>query len=694
MKKLFLPILLMFATTSIYGVPAKRGIWHNIPVAGGMVCAELTGDEYFKYYKAETGVCYALNAKSGLYEPINIKAMLQTADKTRTAANRHRLSRAAARKESVSQHVTGSKKGLVVLVEFKDMPFSSESPQALYNNVLNAENYKNDMGFVGSVRDYFRDQSNGQLLMDFDVVGPVQLPNNYAYYGANTGLLSSDAHPDEMVEYACNAVADLVNFADYDWDNDGVADQVCILYAGRGEASGGDANTIWPHEGELSRYGKNVEVDGIKVNTYACSCELGMKGTVDGIGTFCHEFSHCLGIPDMYDTGNGTNYGMYRWDLMSYGNYNGDSFVPAAYTSYERWLAGWIEPVELNEDTDISGMKAIEDGGQAYIIYNDGNRNEYYLLENRQKTGWDTALPGEGLLVIHVDYDENVWSTNTLNSSTGSHQHLTPIAADNSYIADDGDCAGDAFPYNGNNSLANNSTPAAILYNKNTDGSYYMNKSITGITQNADGTISFAFKVENEKPQPDKDGNWFYESFNNCAGVGANDGKWGNATTGGFPDDFNPDNSGWESNNSNNMTPGNECAKFKATVKSPMFYFTDGAVISFKAAPCNGYDPNLTLTTDRGTLSQTEFTMTNAEWKELRAVLNGEGYTQLTFTGNTYFIDDLRVVDTNAAGILNVVTTETQAVKCIYSIDGRYLGTDFNILGKGLYIVNGKKIIK
>lgn len=693
MKKLFLSISLLLAAACIYGVPAKRGIWRNIPVSGGVVRAELAGDEYFNYYITETGKCYALNVNNGLYEPVDITAIQKNAQAKRAIANTRRMSRAAANRKQGTTRSYGKRKGLVVLVEFNDVRFSSEKPQALYNDILNAENYKNpEIGFVGSVRDYFRDQSNGDLLMDFDVVGPVRLPNNYAYYGANNGLLGSDEHPDEMVEYACKAVEDVVNFAEYDWNYDLVADLVCILYAGRGEASGGDANTIWPHEGELSRYGKKVEVDGITVNTYACSCELGEHGTIDGIGTFCHEFSHCLGLPDMYDTGSSGNYGMYRWDLMSFGNYNGDSFVPAAYTSYERWQAGWLEPVELNEDVKISGMKALEDGGQAYIIYNDGHKDEYYLLENRQKTRWDAALPGEGLLVTHVDYDFDAWRDNTINA--GSHQRFTPIAADNSYVANDDDCAGDVFPYNGNNSLTSSTTPAATLYNKNSDGSYNLHKSITDITQNNDGTISFTFKVENDKPQPDADGNWFYESFDKCSGKGGNDGDWRNRGTGGTADQFVADNSGWTLTSSN--APACACLKTSSgIITSPQSYFNFGTEVVFKAAPCNGDKKDLTLSTERGMLTQTSFTLKDGEWTECRSTLNGEGYTSLTFeTGGAFFIDELRVYDPKAVGVWNVVTPETQTVKGIYSIDGRYLGTDFNALGKGLYIVNGKKVIK
>mgnify|MGYP002307881128 FL=1 len=697
MRKLLLTISFMLACTAIHAVPAKRGIWRTLSLADGkQVKAELRGDEYMSYYQTATGECYMLNSGTGFYEQVNVDAMQEISTAKRAMQNARRMQRVESRRAKAAARVAGTKKGLVVLVEFSDTYFSSSDAQLLYNDILNGENYKNsELGFVGSVRDYFRDQSNGQLLIDFDVVGPVRLSKNYAYYGENTGIGGQDAHPDEMVASACEAVADQVDFNDYDWDGDGVADQVCILYAGRGEASGGGANSIWPHESALTRYGRNVVIDGVKVDTYACSCELGEKGTIDGIGTFCHEFSHCLGIPDVYDTGSLGNYGMYRWDIMSYGNYNGGSFVPSAYTSYERWLAGWLEPVELTEDTDISDMKALEDGGHAYIIYNDGNRNEYYLLENRQKTGWDAAQPGDGLLIIHVDYDATVWKNNTVNTQR-DHQRLTPIAADNSYEAYDDDCAGDAFPYNGNNSLTKETVPAAVLFNKNTDGSYNMNKSVTDITENADGTISFSFRIDNDKPQPDAAGNWFYESFDQCNSKGGNDGDWRNRGTGGTAEEFVGDNKGWTLTSYN--APAYKCMKTSAqSITAPMMYFDNGSEFVFKAAPCNGDKKELTLTADGATLSQSSFTLVNGEWTECRAKLTGEGYVSLKFsTGGAFFIDELRMICADVVSSIDgiIVGNNPTGDNSVYGIDGRYLGTDINALGKGLYIVGGKKVVK
>ncbi len=698
MKKLLLSIiLLLLVSVNMFSVPAKRGVWHNIPIEGGTVRAELLGDEYLKYYKTESGEIYTLNANSGLYEPTALAALQQETAVERAAANKRRMTRVAHRKAAASRAVTGKKKGLVVLVQFADKAFSMENPQPLYDDILNKENYTSDLGFVGSVRDYFRDQSNGQLDIEFDVLGPLEMPNGYSYYGANTGLLNSDAHVDELIVDACNYADDLVDFSDYDWDNDGEVDQVCILFAGQGEAVCADANTIWPHESQLTKYGHNIVKDGVQIDTYACSGELGQYNTIDGIGTFCHEFSHCLGIPDMYDVsadGSGDNYGMYRWDIMSSGNYNGNSFIPSAYTSYERALAGWAEPIELTTDTDISGMKALSDEGScAYIIYNEGNRNEYYLLENRRKTGWDAGQMGEGLLVIHVDYDETAWENNMVNSSFYDHPHLTPIVADNSYGLDDADCAGDVYPYEDNNSLTNTTTPAAALYNKNTDGSYLMNKDITNITRHDDGTISFSFKKSEATHQPDADGNWFYESFNSCTGVGGNDGKWGNKTTGGKDELFVSDNEGWHGNEKS-LQPCSACIKTKSgPIISPLFYFADGAELTFKAAPCTGDFSVLTITTDMGTLSQAEFTLTDSQWTECKATLSGNGFAQLTFeTGGAFFIDEVKVSTSNT-GISNVETATGKPLG-IYSIDGRYMGNNINAMGKGLYIVNGKKIIR
>ena len=187
---------------------------------------------------------------------------------------------------------------------------------------------------------------------------------------------------------------------------------------------------------------------------------------------------------------------MDAWDLMTSGGYNGDSFIPAGFTSYEKMYCGWYSPIELKDDIVIKDMKPLSEGGDFYIIYNDANPNEYYLLENRQLTGWDAAIPGHGLLVIHVDYDPDMWRRNIVNNCTSyaganTHERYTVIPADNNRGSND--VATDAYPYMGNDSLTNNSLPRAELYNLNPDGIHYTSKPITNIKEE-NGLISFEFK--------------------------------------------------------------------------------------------------------------------------------------------------------------------------------------------------------
>lgn len=242
-----------------------------------------------------------------------------------------------------------------------------------------------------------------------------------------------------MVAEACKLADATVNFKDYDWDGDGEVDQIFVLYAGHGEASWDDEDTIWPHAWTLEDAADiTLTLDGVRINSYACSCELGSDGKIDGIGTICHEFSHCFGLMDMYDTSYSGNFGMCSWSLMDSGGYNSNGFVPAGYTSFEKMSVGWKQPIEMTGDMEVQNLKPYSDGGEAYILYNEANRNEFFLLENRQNVGWDEGLEDNGLLAIHVDYDAGVWAYNEVNTtvdtySANNHQRCTVIPADGVY---------------------------------------------------------------------------------------------------------------------------------------------------------------------------------------------------------------------------------------------------------------------
>ncbi len=523
MKRLIIALSFFAVTATASAIPAQRGIWKNVTLSDGTtVRVELRGDEFVSYWQAKDGRCFIQEEGTAFYKHVELKELVAKAAPKRAQANARRAARRAAmRKANIGgDHIeyTGKRKGLIILTQFKDKSFALGHNKKFYDEVANAMELsaaKKKLGFTGSVKKYFYDQSRGQFELDFDVVGPVTLDREYAYYGAHGGG-SNDVRSGTMVAQACRKAADELTSSGfdlkaYDWDNNGYVDQVFVLYAGKGEASGGDENTIWPHEWSLesSDFGKALRInDDLSFNTYACGCEIFWdeigRDITNGIGTICHEFSHCLGLPDMYDTG-GNNFGMSYWDIMDQGSYAGNQFTPPSYTSFELAYAGWLDPIELKEPTTVKDMRPLCDGGQTFVIYNDANPNEYYLLENRQKVGWDAAMYGQGLLVLHVDYDANIWQWNRVNNTTSSyydgqgnmvtndHQRCTIIAADNDYYNSTESLSGDPFPNNGKTELTNSSQPKASGFNANTDGSMLMNKDITDIVQNADGTISFDF---------------------------------------------------------------------------------------------------------------------------------------------------------------------------------------------------------
>ncbi len=511
-KRAMMLVSVLMLAMATFAVPAKPGLKRQLTLTDGTtVSATLVGDEHAHYWLGADGKAYQ-SAGNDVYQSVDLQAVKQHGVQRRAAANQRRTRRLAPRKVGEVGSITGDKKGIIILVNFKDVSFTAT--QADFNNLANTPNYSSG-NYKGSMYDYFYAQSDGQFRLTFDVVGPVTVSQNRAYYGANNSN-DEDVKPAAMVVEAVKLVDNMVNFADYDWDDDGYVDQVYVVYAGKGEADGGSEDTIWPHEWELSSAssygGSRQRLDGVYIDTYACGGEQdGSTGATAGIGTMCHEFSHCLGYPDFYDTDYSGGQGMGDWDLMCGGSYNGGGYQPAGYTSYERWVAGWKTPTELVNTQSITNMKALQDTeSDTYVIYNKGNRNEYFLLENRQKTGWDASLPGEGLLILHVDYDATVWSNNQPND-VPSHQRMTWIPADNEYqykmsngskYYTTAGMKNDPFPYGTINAFGKNTTPAATLYNKNSDNTYFLDSSVENITQNSNGTISFDFVGANDQVDP------------------------------------------------------------------------------------------------------------------------------------------------------------------------------------------------
>lgn len=697
-KKFYLFSLFLLIANVCQADKAMKGVWETISLKNGLqVRAELQGDEHFHFWKTEGGENYMLS--EGKYKLVTKEELTKqiTTAYTKYLQNEVRNCRKAPLMKANS-HILGHKKGLIILVEFSDKSFSMENASDFYTRMANEE------GFVsgsqkGSLRDYFIDQSNGKFVLDFDVVGPYKLLQPYSYYGKDGENGNIDVNAFQMIIQAIGMAGSEVDYKDYDWDGDNEVEQVYILYAGEGQSTGGGADSVWPHKSSISNWPssgyKPVYMDGLTIDTYACSNEMFGKKPA-GIGTICHEFSHCLGYPDMYDVRSNsgetnTNYGMGSWDLMNSGSHNGSGYCPAGYTGWEKWQAGWIEPIVLNEDIIVDGMLAQALHGESYIIYNAGALNEYYILDNRQKIGWDRALSGDGLLITHVDYDPKrfvVHGRPNTPEDENDHQHITIIHADNKWGDDDEE--GDPYPYGNNNSLSNITTPAATVYNTNTDGSNFMNIKISEITQNEDGSISFVF---GDKAKADKS-ILLSESFDNCRGTGANDGTWLTMRT--AVGEFKPDNEGWTAEY---IRGGYLCARVgnnasNAKIQFPALEFQDKTILTFYAAPyAQEGTMTLNVSTDNPDLkiATPSFTLTPQEFIICETEIEGTGSAHIILQADCrFYLDNVVVRVDQTDAIKNPSYTIGQQDNTFYDLSGRRV----QYPSKGIYIRNGRKVVK
>lgn len=705
MRKFTLLLFMLAAALTISAVPARSGQWRTLTLADGTtIKAMLVGDEYNHWYVDANGTAYTRNA-AGIYQRTNAQTVAKRNQARRMQAAAHFASRRKADISGSRGDFKGTQKGLIILVNFADKKFETGHDKALYEKIANQANYK-EGNFDGSIKDYFSDQSDGRFTIDFDIVGPVTMPKNYAYYGGNDND-ENDLHPAEMVAEACKMVDNEIDFSKYDWGGIGEVDQIYVIYAGMGEADGGDDDTIWPHAYALSGENISLNLDGVKIDSYACSAEQSSTG-IDGIGTICHEFSHCLGYPDLYDVDYGGCFGMSYFDLMASGSYNNNGFTPAGYTAYEKWIAGWLDYEVLDEeDVDVTNLKPTSEGGKAYVLYNKGNKNEYFVLENRQETHWDKYIPTGGLQVLHIDYDPTVWTYNLVNSIanyievTNTHQRLTLVHADNDddskywnsrymYYTQE-TLEGDLYPYKTNNALSDKTLPSFGLYNKNTNGTLKMGVEIKNIAVNDDGTVNFQY-IAKPTTEPTPEGQIFYESFDQCSGTGGNDGTWSSGNNA-----LVPDNEGWEYNSANG---GYQCGKFGSSKKlgtatTPSFNLVGTAKVTFKAAPFNTDKTLLTLKYGDQTVGT--FTMKEQEWTEFSATITGDGEGTLTFTPvKRFFLDEVRIVNegsSNGIDQMTIYTGKTIPTR-IYNMQGQYVGDSLNTLPSGIYIVGGRKVIK
>lgn len=407
----------------------------------------LHGDEHFSWVTTLNGTLLTRSAKGyyvakvnevGELEPSNILAHennLQTTAERQLIKmqNRQLFFKSANKKLTAARRKVngigsmtpkyfpheGSPKVLTILVEFSDTTFTLPNPKKSFNQYLNAEGQMEDFGGheklnYGSVRKYFTDMSGGKFTPQFDVLGPVKLKKPQTYYGKD-GSIRKDVLIDDLIREACTAVADSVNFADYDSNKDGVADLVYVIYAGYSQACGGNVDTdIWPKSSWL---GSEFKIDNVTIKRYGVSNELNYTRNaktargqhivaINGIGLFCHEFSHTMGLPDFYpinETARVDNQAMEFWDLMDGGEYTKGGYVPTPYTPWEREVMGWTKVETLGETPKKVEMQH----DMAYKITSE-HPDEYLIVHNIQDKDWYTGVYkkiGHGLLVYRIDYE-------------------------------------------------------------------------------------------------------------------------------------------------------------------------------------------------------------------------------------------------------------------------------------------------
>lgn len=498
-------ILLVSGLLSAYSIPARPGRVSVPQPDGTMLTIVLHGDEFVHFtttaddytvLQTENGYQYAMkqdgvlvssgviahdvlerNAAESAFLAGQAKMMRAdvTADekqavaKARSLWNTDKSNRRMSLAEK-SRYDYNNFHGLVILVEWNDRSFSDENANSFFSSLMNDEGYTGYythgdnpqwVECTGSVHDYFSDNTMGNFRPTFDVVGPVRINRSCTYpRGAQLGA---------QCAYEALVAADaLVDYSKYDADGDGIVDMFYIVYAGNGSnVAGNNENYIWPFASNmLYNY---IRLDGVWMGRYACSTELRgseiyEKGSLDGIGTICHEFSHVLGLPDLYDTdyedGGGQSNDPGVWSIMAGGSYQNYSRTPVGYGAYERYAIGFLQPELINKDGGDYELDAIGASNAAYRI-NSAVDKEYFLLENRQRTKWDAYLPGTGMLIFRVDStDASVWLSNEVNCNPQRNYYELLRAVNRNTD----DASGyDPFPGAGNITEINNETVPALV---------------------------------------------------------------------------------------------------------------------------------------------------------------------------------------------------------------------------------------
>ena len=418
----------------VQAAPARRQPQTVTQPDGTCITVQLNGDEFCHWYSDLEGRLLVIDSL-GFYRLATPDQQQHWQQIEVPEGQQRRLQANALRSASGGSHYSfpsqGQIRGLVVLVEFPDLPFTIDEPLDEYTRMMTQDGYDHTEGnsrHYGSAHDYFYQNSLGMFDPQFDVYGPITLSQPMAYYGRN-----NDANAWQIITESCDYLDSIgVDFTPYDNDLDGKIDFVFAFYAGPGEnVSGVSSSHIWPHQSRIPNSFPN-RYDDLQLGKYACTCEL-FYGHLDGVGTFCHEFSHVLGLPDIYDV-HYSSCTPGDYDVLDNGCYRRNGYHPVGYSAYERYELGWCQPQLLPDSTTALQLPEFGLNNQCYLLpiteeIDDPRTGEYYLFENRQQCAWDTYLPGHGMLIWHIDFNANNWRNNTVNT-TQKHQGIDLIEAD------------------------------------------------------------------------------------------------------------------------------------------------------------------------------------------------------------------------------------------------------------------------
>lgn len=492
MRKLICISLLILATAAIMAVPAKRGLWSTITLSDGTkVRVELRGDEHLRYLQAEDGTCYI--KKNGVYERVDL-ATLQARDVKNRSRRKVIYASTADGLGKYGQMSLGALPSIgeytipVVMVQFSDMAFQSTTTIEKMKRYYNEEGYSDEEGCVGSVRDYFVAQSHGMFVPTFDVVGIVTLSKSYKYYGENGKDDLYDLHLDDLPGDVINAAIEQlgVDFSKYvvpagDANHSEGVPLLAMFYAGPGEATEFDEfaeDYLWPCEWDDVDDITEGNYVGIHFNSFFIGNELYYDKKLMGIGVFCHEMSHALGLPDFYvtDYSYEGDYAFDLWSIMDSGPYVCDTYAPVGYMAYEKSYMGWLKLKEFGDAEEVTLQSPLGTAeNSAYIIRN--SNTETFIFENHQPDTWYPSAWGSGVMVSRFAYNKQKWYINTVNNVQSAKRALM-LTANNAILPYD------FSPQNLYGNGVNSIQSLKTLSGEDKD------VNISNIVKNDDGTIT------------------------------------------------------------------------------------------------------------------------------------------------------------------------------------------------------------